>query len=191
MESPQRTDVLIVGGGVIGLSVAYFVKTLSPGMVVVVVEREPGYEHCSTLRASGGCRVQFSCPENVQMSLFSIDFIRRFPQLMAVDGREAPIDWVEGGYLLIVPPEHIGLLEANHTEQIRQGCVAELLDPAGLEARFPSMRVDDVGAGVHTPHDGWCDPYQMLHGLRTPVATQTPAPVAGSNSRTLSTRRGA
>jgi len=169
MEAPQQSDVVIVGGGVIGLSVAYFLKTLSPGVRVTVVEREPGYEHCSTLRASGGCRVQFSCPENIQMSLFSIDFIRRFPELMAIEGREAPIDWVEGGYLFIVPPEHIGLLEANHAEQIRQGCVADLLDPAGLKARFPSMRVDDLGAGVHTPHDGWCDPYQMLHGLRRKV----------------------
>lgn len=166
MAQPERCDVLIVGGGVVGLSVAYFLKTLAPATDVVVVEREPGYEHCSTLRASGGCRVQFSCPENIRMSLFSIDFIRRFPQLMATAGREAPIDWVEGGYLFIVPPEHIGLLEANHAEQIRQGCEADLLDPAGLKARFPSMRVDDLGAGVHTPRDGWCDPYQMLHGLR-------------------------
>lgn len=166
MAQPERCDVLIVGGGVVGLSTAYFLKTLAPTTEVVVVEREPGYEHCSTLRASGGCRVQFSCPENIRMSLFSIDFIRRFPQLMATAGREAPIDWVEGGYLFIVPPEHIGLLEANQAEQIREGCEADLLDPAGLKARFPSMRVDDLGAGVHTPRDGWCDPYQMLHGLR-------------------------
>lgn len=166
VDKRARCDVLIVGGGVIGLSVAYFLRTLSPTTDVTVVEREPNHEHASTLRASGGCRVQFSCPENIQMSLFSIDFIRRFPHVMAVEGREAPIDWVEGGYLFIVPPEHIGLLEANHAEQKRQGCEADLLDPAELQQRFPAMRVDDLGAGVHTPRDGWCDPFQMLQGFK-------------------------
>jgi glycine/D-amino acid oxidase-like deaminating enzyme len=163
---PAKCDAAIIGGGVIGLSTAYFLKTLSPALDVAVIERDPTYEYCSTLRASGGCRVQFSCPENIRMSLFSIDFIRRFPETMRTANHEAPVDWVEGGYLFIVPPEHIGLLEANHAEQVRQGCEAHLFDPAGLKARWPSMRVDDLGAGVHTPRDGWCDPNGMLQGFR-------------------------
>jgi glycine/D-amino acid oxidase-like deaminating enzyme len=151
------------------MATAYFLKTMAPAMDVTVVEREPDYGHGSTLRASGGCRVQFSCPENIRMSLFSIEFIRRFPRLMATAAHEAPVDWVEGGYLFVVPPEQIGLLEANHAIQRQLGCEADLLDPEGLRSRFPSMRVDDLGAGVHTPRDGWCDPYQLLHGLRRKV----------------------
>jgi len=159
-------DTLIVGGGVVGMSTAYFLKTLAPAMDVVVVEREPDYAHGSTLRASGGCRVQFSCPENILMSLFSIDFIRGFPARMATKEHAAPIDWVEGGYLFVVPPRLVDTLAVNHATQRELGCEADLLDAAALRARFPSMRVDDLGAGVHTPRDGWCDPYQMLHGLR-------------------------
>jgi glycine/D-amino acid oxidase-like deaminating enzyme len=136
MQAPERCDTLIIGGGVIGMATAYFLKAMAPGMEVAVIEREPDYEHCSTLRASGGCRVQFSCPENIEMSLFSIDFIRRFPQLMATATHEAPIDWVEGGYLFVVPPGHVSLLEANHAIQRQHGCEAELLDTAALVARF-------------------------------------------------------
>ena len=66
-------------------------------MEVAVIECEPDCEHGSTLRASGGCRVQFSCPENIRMSLFGIEVIHRFPQLMATATHEAPIDWFEGG----------------------------------------------------------------------------------------------
>ena len=167
--TPTRCDIAIIGGGAVGMCVAYFLLQLAPTLSVVVIEREPGYEHGSTLRASGGCRVQFSCPENILMSLASIDFIRRVPELLSTATHEAHIDWVEGGYLFIVPPEHVGMLEANHAEQRRLGCVADLLDPKELAARFPSMRVDDLGAGVHTPRDGWCDPHQLLHGLRRKV----------------------
>jgi FAD-dependent oxidoreductase domain-containing protein 1 len=161
-----KHDVAIVGGGIIGLATAYFLKDLAPPLRVAVVEREPSYEHCSTLRASGGCRVLFSCPENIAMSLFSIDFIRRFPRAMATPGREAPVDWVQGGYLFIVPPRHVDLLEANYATQKAMGCDVVMLDPAGLKDRFPSMRVDDLGAGVHSPSDGWCDPNGLLQGFR-------------------------
>src|SRR5687767_785749 len=162
----HKCDVAIVGGGVIGLAAAYFLRTLAPGMEVVVVEREADYAHCSTLRASGGCRVLFSCPENIAMSLFSIDFIRRFPEIMATPGREAPVDWVQGGYLFIVPPQHLDLLEANYEAQRALGCNVVMLDPKALSQRFPSMRVDDLGAGVHSPDDGWCDPHQLLQGFK-------------------------
>ena len=100
------------------------------------------------------------------MSLFSIDFIRRFPQAMAIPGREAPVDWVQGGYLFIVPGEYVAMLEANFEVQRAHGCNVELLDPKGLAARFPSMHVDDLAAGVHTPDDGWCDPFQLLQGFK-------------------------
>jgi len=100
----QHYDAAILGGGIIGSSTAYFLKALAPTASVCVIEPDPTYEFASTLRASGGVRVLFSCPENIAMSLFSRDFIKRFPIEMAVGDREAPVDWVEGGYLFIVRP---------------------------------------------------------------------------------------
>ena len=164
--APDRIDVAVIGGGVVGSSAAYFLKTLEPSIAVVVIEPDPSYAFASTLRASGGCRVQFSCPENIEMSLFGIDFIRHFPERMGTEDHSAPVDWVEGGYLFIVPPDQIAFLEANVRVQRAHGCVVDLLEPRKLAERFPSMRVDDVGAGAHTPHDGWCDPHGLLWGLR-------------------------
>lgn len=165
-SSPRKFDVAIIGGGVIGSSVAYFLLKESPGLAVCVIEPDPTYEFASTLRASGGCRVQFSCPENIEMSKYSIEFIKTFESTMAANGRPAPVDWVEGGYLFIVPPEHVRALESNVRRQRAHGCVVELLTPAELKARFPSMKVSDLGAGALTPHDGWCDPNGLLWGFR-------------------------
>ena len=100
------------------------------------------------------------------MSKFGRDFIRRFPTEMAVEGREAPVDWVEGGYLFIVPPRAMGLLESNFERQLAHGCEVDLLTPEQLKQRFPSMFVDDLGGGVHSLRDGWCDPNGLLQGFR-------------------------
>ncbi|MDB5805264.1 MAG: FAD-dependent oxidoreductase [Betaproteobacteria bacterium] len=171
MQQQKTWDAAIIGGGIMGCSTAYFLKTLAPGLEVCVIEPDPTYEFCSTLRASGGARRLFSCPENIAMSNWSIEFIKAFPQAMAVEGREAPVDWVEGGYLFIVPPEGMGILELSHAAQLAQGCEVELLSPAQLKERFPSMHVDDLAGGSHSPRDGWCDPNGLLQGFKRKAAS--------------------
>lgn len=161
-----RYDVAVIGGGIIGSAAAYFLMKEDPALSVCVIEPDSTYEFASALRASGGCRVQFTVPENIQMSLFSLDFIRNFERTMATADRAAPVDWVEGGYLFIVPPDRVAHLERNVRKQQASGCVVDLLSPAELKQKFPSMNVDDLGAGAHTPHDGWCDPNGLLWGFR-------------------------
>ena len=165
-SNQSSVDVVVVGGGIIGSAVAYFLLREAPQLSVCVVEPDPTYEFASALRASGGCRVQFTCPENIEMSKYSIDFIRNFESTMATRTRPAPVDWVDGGYLFIVPPQATASLERNARIQADHGCVVDLLSPGELRTRFPSMNVDDLGAGVHTPHDGWCDPNGLLWGFR-------------------------
>src|SRR5438105_9696183 len=161
-----KFNIATLGGGILGSATAYSLLKESLSISLCVIEPDPTYEFASTLRASGGCRVQFTCPENIAMSLYSIGFIKACEQAMASNGRPAPVDWVEGGYLFIVPPDNVGNLERNVKTQRAEGCVVNLLTPQELKAKFPSMNVDDIGAGAHTPHDGWCDPNGLLWGFR-------------------------
>jgi FAD-dependent oxidoreductase domain-containing protein 1 len=166
MTSHTKYDVAVIGGGIIGSAVAYFLLKEDPALLVCVIEPDPTYEFASALRASGGCRVQFTCPENIEMSKYSIDFIKAFETTMATANRPAPVDWVEGGYLFIVPPDNVPNLQRNVRKQQAHGCVVNLLSPSELKEHFPSMNVSDLGAGAHTPHDGWCDPNGLLWGFR-------------------------
>ena len=168
MNASIRTnyDVAIIGGGIIGSSVAYFLLSEDPQLSVSVIEPDPTYEFASALRSSGGCRVQFTGEENIAMSLFSIDFIKNFESMMSTNKHPAHVDWVEGGYLFIVPPDNAGQLEKNVSLQNAHGAAVNLLSPRELKEAFPSMRVDDLGAGAHSPHDGWCDPHGLLWGFR-------------------------
>ena len=161
-----RYDVVIVGGGVVGSSVAYFLKVLAPAARVAVIERDSTYEFASTLRASGGARRQFSCPENIAMSNFSIPFIASADTTLSVDGEPAHVEWRAGGYLLIAGAGGVDTLRANYERQCAHDVAADWLDADALRARFPSMSVHGIAAGVHTPDDGWCDPNGLLQGLR-------------------------
>jgi glycine/D-amino acid oxidase-like deaminating enzyme len=162
----KRYDVVVIGGAIMGSSVAYFLKSLAPACEVAVLECDSTYEFASTLRASGGARRQFSCPENIEMSNFSIPFIARADQDLAVDGEPAHVEWRQGGYLFIVPPSDAPALRANYETQRMQGVKVDYLDQAGLRERFPSLSLEDIAAGVHSLEDGWCDPNGLLQGFR-------------------------
>jgi FAD-dependent oxidoreductase domain-containing protein 1 len=161
-----RTDVVIIGCGAIGSAVAYFLKAHDPAIGVTVIERDPGYGLASTPRASGGIRRLFSLPENIELSQYSIAFFESFPETMAVDGQPADIGFHKGGYLFIVPPAGRAVLQRNLQTQRRLGCNVSWLEPAELKQKFPSMNVEDLGAAVHSPDDGWLDPYSVLTGFR-------------------------
>ncbi|MEZ5924284.1 MAG: FAD-binding oxidoreductase [Hyphomicrobiaceae bacterium] len=165
----MKVDIAIIGGGAIGAAAAYFLRTHRRAGSVALIERDPTYQLASTPRASGGVRRLFSLPENIALSNFSIPFFAAFDQTMAVDDTPAAISFRKGGYLFIVPPRSRGVLERNHRVQTANGVNAVLLDAKGLKDTFPSMNVDDLGAGVHSPDDGWLDPHGVLQGIRRKV----------------------
>jgi len=163
-------DVVVIGGGAIGSSAAYFLRSHARPCSVCVIEPDPTYELASTPRASGGARRLFTLPENIAMSRFSIEFFRTFDETLAVDGERACIGWTQQGYLFIVPPNGVPVLEANHRVQCAHGVNAVLLDRAALKTRFPSMRVDDLGAGAVINATGaWAKTICAMVGMPLPV----------------------
>src|SRR5690242_12647299 len=162
----MRSDVVVIGGGATGAAAACFLRSHPKPCTVAVVERDPTYALASTPRASGGVRRLFSLPENIRLSQYSIPFFERFETEMAVDGEPAPIGFRKNGYLFIVPPGAVETLSANFQAQQREGVHVTWLEPREIAEKFPSMRVDDLGAGVHSPEDGWLDPHSVLQGFR-------------------------
>ena len=156
-------DVVIIGGGVVGSSIAYHLTREGRAGRVCVVEPDPTYEFASTPRAVGGVRRLFSLPENIAMSRYSVDVYRDFGP---------SIGFRPGGYLFLYPPEQAAVLERNFRTQRDLGCPVELLDRDGLKRRFPSLGLDDVAVGCYSPEDGWVDPYSALLGFRRKAQSQ-------------------
>ncbi|NXM06277.1 FXRD1 protein, partial [Tyrannus savana] len=156
---PDEADVVVVGGGVVGWSVAYWLKVLEGrfrrhGMKVLVVERDPTYSRASTVLSAGGIRQQFSLPENIQMSRFSASFLRDINEYLGVPN-EPPIDiqFQPSGYLFLASLEDAAELEA--TVQLQRGGGHPTVPPPPLPMSPPGLE-----------DEGWFDPWTLLNAFR-------------------------
>ncbi len=159
-------DILIIGGGIVGSSIAYHLAREGRGGEIVVVEPDPSYACAATPRGNGGIRQLFSRPENIAMAQYGLAFFRDFETAMAVGGEPAPIGFKRQGYLLVSDAGEHDQMERNFRVQSAHGVRAQCLDRAALGARFPSLRTDDVALAVHSPDDAWIDPDAALQGFR-------------------------
>ncbi|KAL1515151.1 hypothetical protein AB1Y20_004212 [Prymnesium parvum] len=176
-ELPAACDVLIIGGGVVGNSVAYHLAhARGTGDGIVVVERDPTYKSASAVLSAGGIRQQFGVKENVQMSVYGAQFVKAAPTLLRVDGCDDEVDlqFQERGYLFLASSEagRQTLLRNHETQRAAGVDWMRLLSPTELSSRFPWLTTDDVVLGsLGTANEGWFDPWALLRGLRRKAAS--------------------
>jgi len=162
-----NSKVVIVGGGVIGSSIAYFLRASDPTVSVTVIERDPTYARSSSALSAASIRQQFSTPLSIQMSLFGIEFLRSIGERLEIDGAKPSIDLHEGGYLFLATPAGESTLRENHTLQKSLGADISLLDKVALQARFPWLNTEDLVAGDYGESgEGWFDGYGLVQALR-------------------------
>ncbi|MGI9482033.1 MAG: NAD(P)/FAD-dependent oxidoreductase [Hyphomicrobiales bacterium] len=157
-------DIIIVGGGVIGSSIAWFLSDLAPDTSVLVVEKDPSYQFGSTGRSVAGIRQQYSTPENIAMSQFGITFLQNLKETF---GAEADVSFRPNPYLFLATEEGRQTLMANHEVQKAQGADIALLKPDELKARLPWLEVDDIALGaIGESGEGWLDAYSLMQLFR-------------------------
>lgn len=150
----MKADVAVIGGGIIGLSVAYHL-TRTPGLRVIVLEREATVGMGATAKATGGMRHQFSTEGNILLSVHSFAAYHRFP-----DEMDADIEFEATGYLFVTArEERLAALEAGVALQRRLGVDSRLVSPAEAVRLFPALRHDDLVGGTFCPQDGAGSPY--------------------------------
>lgn len=167
LERVVSSQVVIVGGGVIGSSIAYFLRASDPTVSVSVIERDPSYAKSSSALSAASIRQQFSTPLSIQMSLYGIDFLRNIGELLEVDGSKPSIDLHEGGYLFLATAAGDATLRENHALQKSLGADINLMDQQALKARFPWLNVADLTSGAFGESgEGWFDGYGLVQALR-------------------------
>ncbi len=157
----ETADVVIIGSGIVGSSVAYHLA--EQGCTnVLVIEREAHQGKGSTGKSMGGVRAQFSTAVNIQMSRYSIDFFSRFDEVVG-----HPADYRAHGYLFCATTErHLSYLRANRERQISLGVKdVELVSRDDIARFVPQLRFDDIIGGTFCPTDGFVDPHSVMMGF--------------------------
>jgi len=157
----KSADVVIVGAGIVGSSIAYQL-TRAGCRNVVLLERESSQGKGSTGKSMGGVRAQFSTPVNIRMSLYSIPFFRDFEETMG-----HPSGYRAQGYLFVATAQrHLDYLRANYDRQAAAGLkTASLVSRDDIVAMVPQLRSDDIIGGSFCSTDGFVDPYSVMTGF--------------------------
>ncbi len=157
----ETADVVIIGGGIVGSSIAYHL-TAAGCRNVVVLERESAQGKGSTGKSMGGVRAQFSTPINIQMSLYSIPFYASFDERLGY-----PCGYRPQGYLFCATSQsHLNYLRANYEKQIALGLKhVKLIAADEIRSLFPQLRGDDIVGGSFCSTDGFVDPYSCMNGF--------------------------
>jgi sarcosine oxidase, subunit beta len=162
----HTVDVVIIGGGIVGSSIAWHL-THAGCNDVLVIERESSQGKGSTGKSMGGVRAQFSTAVNIQMSLYSIPFYAKFEEVVG-----HPADYRPQGYLFLATKEsHLAYLRDNFARQKKLGLTTARLLPADeIHTMLVQLRSDDILGGSFCSTDGFVDPYSVMNGFMASAA---------------------
>lgn len=148
----RPADVVIVGGGIIGLSIAHALTQRGVSHVVVLERARCGQG--STAKATGGIRCQFSSELNVRMSLLSLEYFRNWADLFGGD-----VGYQAHGYMFLATNDiQFELLKQGAAMQVSLGAKTELLTPAEIASRIPALNTEGITGGTFGVQDGRGDP---------------------------------
>jgi glycine/D-amino acid oxidase-like deaminating enzyme len=161
-QTPNHSsyDVVIVGGAIMGASVAWFLSD-DPDFdgKVLVVERDTSYEFSSTMHTNSCMRQQFSTELNVRISQFAADFVKNLPRYMGNDDRVPDLSIQNFGYMYLADNDDFAdVLRESQATQIAAGAATQLMSPEQIKAAYPFYNVDDIVLGsINLVDEGFWD----------------------------------
>ena len=188
-------EVVVIGGGVIGASIAFHLA--EAGVTDIVLVERDALGSGSTCKAAGGVRAQFSDAVNIELGARSLAAFGGFAERTGQD-----IDLQRVGYLfLLSDPADVRTFEASVRLQNELGVPSRMIDPAEAARLSPLIRTDGLLAAAYSPEDGHCTPESVVQGYaaaarRLGVRVLTGCEVvgietAGGTIRSVLTTRGA
>ncbi len=161
----MKPDIIVLGGGIIGSSVAHFLS--AKGAKVLVLEQDhkaPTDQTASSsaARATGGFRVQYGTGINVKLSLLAREILLQFEDLTGVDAGYQPHGYL---FLATTQPELEALKAALTVQQQAGLSVARAVTPSEIASLNPALNLDGVLGGTFCPWDGFIRPLEMRRGF--------------------------
>jgi glycine/D-amino acid oxidase-like deaminating enzyme len=147
---PRTADIVIVGAGVMGTSIAFHLVKRKAGKIVVVDKDHVG--RGGSGRSSALVRMHYSFPPEVQLALISLRIFQHWQDYVGTPG-----DFRQTGFVRIVHPEESERLKLNVDLQRRLGVEVMLIGQDELKELEPDWAVDDVKLAAYEPDSGYGD----------------------------------
>ncbi len=160
-------DVIIVGGGIMGSTTAYYLRRQDKSLKVAVVEPDPTYSKASTTLSVGNARIQFSLKENILISKYTFEVLAQFEDEMAVDGNRPNIAYRREGNLFLVDEAGKELAQKALALQKSLECQVEWWSTKKIKEQYPLFEPNGLAGGSFGALDGHLDPYAVLMGYRS------------------------
>jgi sarcosine oxidase subunit beta len=155
----DTSEVIIIGAGVVGCSIAYHLAKMGCHDVTVLEKNFIGSG--STEKCAGGIRQQFSKEANIRLSVESVRFFERFEE-----ETDHPADFRQNGYLMLATSEdELETFRQSVALQRSLGVEANLLSPQEARDVVPQLNIEDILGATYCPSDGYADPYSVVQGF--------------------------
>ncbi len=165
-RSRYSADVVVVGGGVIGSSVALHLRQRNRQLRVVVVERDARYTRSSSRLAFGGIRQQYGSRLNVAMAQFSLAFYKQLDSGTARTRRPTSAHFTQCGYLFLASARNAEDIERRYTQALASGAAVEWWTRERIRVNVPGLNVTDIEFASFGQADGYLSPQEALAGLK-------------------------
>lgn len=164
-------DVVIIGGGVMGCSVAYHLLHLDRSLRIAVVEKDPSYAQASSALSVGNARVQFSLAQNIEISKHTMQVLGRFAEEMEVEGVRPDVSFKPEGNLFLVDVDSEEVAREALNLQRRLDCQVEWWSPREIAESLPLFRSEKFLGATFGGQDGHLDGYALMMGYRRKAAS--------------------
>ena len=155
-------DVIIIGGGIMGSAVAYYLMNTDKTLKVAVVERDPSYARASTTLSMSNVRIQFSLKENIQISRYMYDILEHFEDEMTIADRRPRIYHHREGNLFLIDQENRSAAKKAFELQKDLECRIEWWSAEKIKQRYGLYEPGNLIGATYGPDDGHIDAYAML-----------------------------
>lgn len=172
MLTRKSYDIIIVGGGVMGASLAYHLTKADNTLKVAVIERDPTYEKASTTLSMANLRIQFSLKQNVEISKYTYEVFTRFHEDMQVGDDRPDIAFCREGNLFLVDAVSRPAAEESLRLQKELGCEAAWMTTEEIKTTYPLYEAGQYAGGTYGPKDGHFDAYTVLMAYKAKAVSQ-------------------
>ncbi len=157
----QTADVVIIGAGIIGGSIAFHLLERDPRLRVVILEKEAEPGTGATSKATGGVRFQFSTEANVRLTQLSYRYFTHDREILGCS-----VDFLRHGYLFVTT-DAATLEQCRRNVELQRGLgvASELLTPSEIQTHLAPLVTADLVGGTFCAEDGSADPYSLLSGF--------------------------